>query len=51
MTTILTAAAETSHGVVNELPIPPVAYGLISFAVLMGMLFVTYAFRSVGTRH
>lgn len=36
---------------VNELPIPPEAYGLIAFAGLMALLFVTFAFRSVGTRH
>lgn len=45
------AAAEAGHEVVNELPIPPVAYGIIAFAGLMGLLFVTYAFRSLGTRH
>ncbi len=46
--TVVTTAEEV---VVNELPIPPVAYGLLAFAVLMGLLFVTFAFRSVGTRH
>ncbi len=37
------AAAESS--------VPPAAIGLLAFAGLMALLFVTYAFRSVGTRH
>ncbi|WP_162836187.1 hypothetical protein [Demequina sediminicola] len=43
-------SAEAAH-VVNELPIPPVAYGLLAFTGLMALLFVTFAFRSIGTRH
>ncbi len=42
------AAEEAAH---QELPIPPLAYGLIAFGALMALLLVTYAFRSVGTRH
>ena len=48
MTTILAAAVESAHA---ESSIPPVAVGLLAFAGLMGLLFVTYDFRSVGTRH
>ncbi|MDE0572792.1 hypothetical protein ON058_05110 [Demequina sp. B12] len=44
------AAAESTH-VVNELPIPAEAFGLIAFTGLMALLFVTFAFRSIGTRH
>jgi predicted N-acetyltransferase YhbS len=43
-------AAEESE-VVTHLAIPPVAFGLTAFAVLGGLLAVTYAFRSVWTRH
>lgn len=48
MTTILAAAAEGAHA---ESSIPPAAIGLVAFATLMALLFVTFAFRSVGTRH
>ena len=48
MTTILAAVAEGTHA---ESAIPPVAIGLLAFAGLMSLLFITYAFRSVGTRH
>lgn len=48
---MITEAAETTTHVVNELPIPAEAFGLVTFTVLMGLLFVTYAFRSLGTRH
>ncbi len=37
--------------IVNELPIPPIAYGLLVFAALMSLLLVTFAFKSSGTRH
>jgi hypothetical protein len=43
--------AQESEHVVNELPISPEAFGVLGFAMLMGLLFVTFAFRSVGTRH
>lgn len=50
MNTLLSAAVTTEE-VHHELPIPAEAYGLLAFAALMTLLFVTYAFRSVGTRH
>lgn len=48
---MITEATEGATHAVVELPIPPEAYGLIAFAALMALLFVTFAFRSVGTRH
>jgi hypothetical protein len=45
---LLAAAAEEAHA---SSSIPPVAVGLLAFAGLMALLFVTFAFRSVGTRH
>ncbi|MFV0635020.1 hypothetical protein [Demequina sp.] len=48
---MITEAAEATHHVVNELPIPAEAFGVLAFTALMGLLFVTYAFRSVGSRH
>lgn len=48
VTTILAATVEGAHA---ESSIPPVAIGLAAFAGLMALLFITYAFRSVGTRH
>lgn len=48
---MITEVVETAEHVVNELPIPPAAIGLLAFAALMTLLFVTFAFRSVGTRH
>jgi len=45
---ILMAAAEQASA---ESSVPPVAIGLLAFAGLMTLLFITYAFRSVGTRH
>lgn len=47
MLTIAALAAEQGA----ELPIPPVGYGLLAFGALLSLLAITYAFRSVGTRH
>ncbi|WP_160297488.1 hypothetical protein [Demequina flava] len=47
---ITEAAAEAEH-VVNELPMPAEAFGLLAFTGLMALLFITFAFRSIGTRH
>jgi len=48
---MVTALAAHAEEVVNELPIPAAAMGLLAFTGLMALLFVTFAFRSVGTRH
>lgn len=47
LTDVVTGAEETAR----ILPIPAVAYGLLAFVGLMTLLFVAFAFRSVGTRH
>ena len=43
-------AAEAAE-VVNELPFAPWVFGVGAFVGLVAMLLITYAFRSVGTRH
>jgi hypothetical protein len=45
---ILMAAAEE---VAAESSVPAAAIGLLAFAGMMALLFITYAFRSVGTRY
>ena len=47
----LIAAAETAAEHSEALPFPPVVFGIGAFAGLLAMLLVTFAFRSVGTRH
>lgn len=48
---MITEVSDTAASVVNELAIPAPAYGLLAFAGLMALLFTTYAFRSLSTRH
>lgn len=48
--TSVLASAEESE-VVNHLAAPPVAFGVTAFVILTALLLVTYAFRSVWTRH
>ena len=35
----------------RELPMPPLVFGIIAFSLLLGLLALTFAFRSVGKRH
>lgn len=48
---IVLSATETAaeHGA--ELPFAPAVFGVVAFGVLMALLLITYAFRSVWTRH
>lgn len=46
--TAVQAAQEASE---HAETLPPLAFGLIAFGALVALLAVTYAFRSVGTRH
>lgn len=48
--TLIAAAEEAAeHGA--AMPFSPVVYGVGAFVGLIAMLLVTYAFRSVGSRH
>ena len=48
-TFVATAAAEGEQ--LRELPIPPVAFGLVALAAFGALLVATFAFRSVANRH
>ncbi|PJI93285.1 hypothetical protein [Luteimicrobium subarcticum] len=50
MSVAATIAAEGDK-IVNELPASPYVYGATAIVVLLSLLGITYAFRSVGTRH
>ena len=47
----LVAEATQSGQESAALPMPPLAFGVVAFCALMAMLMVTWAFKSVGTRH
>lgn len=49
-TSILAAVAETPH-VVYDLPIPPIGFGLITFAILMFLGIVTLSWAGISHRH
>jgi hypothetical protein len=48
---VVLLAAQESAEVAHQLPVSPVGMGLLAFGVLLSGLLVTYAFKSVGTRH
>ncbi|WP_190278852.1 hypothetical protein [Cellulomonas sp. B6] len=51
MQATLIAAAEEATAHASELPFAPPVFGIGAFVGLIAMLLITYAFRSVGTRH
>jgi len=50
LATALLAAEEGGH-VVHELPIPPIAYGIIVLALFLVFSIITFSFRNVANRH
>ena len=46
---LLAAVAAAEHA--RQLPVAPIVYAVTAFGGLVALLLVTYAFRSVGTRH
>ena len=48
---LLAKTVEETEHVTHSLPIPPLAFGLIAFGTFVALLLVTFAFKSVGTRH
>jgi len=48
---VLTAVLAQVEEKTSEGGVPPTAVGLLAFTALVALLFVTFAFRSVGTRH
>lgn len=51
ISSIVVSAAEQAEEHHMEIPMAAEAYGLLAFAGLVGLLLLTMAFRSVGTRH
>ncbi len=43
--------AEAEKAVHNELPVSPVVFGVVGLVTFAFLLLVTFAFKSVGTRH
>ena len=41
----------TEAEVVNELPLPPIAFGLIALTVFVSVALVFWSFRDVANRH
>ncbi|GAA4965380.1 hypothetical protein [Kineococcus glutinatus] len=41
--------AEEAEG--TELPMSPLAFGIVAMCVLVALLLVTFAFRNTGSRH
>ena len=48
---VFSAVLAEESELVNHLPIPAPVFGITAFVVFLGLLAVTYAFRSVWTRH
>jgi hypothetical protein len=44
-------SARTSSDAPRDLPVPPLVYGITAFCIILALLAVTFAFKSVGKRH
>ena len=44
--TLLAAAESGHHPVVNELPFPPIIFGVIALVIFLALLGLLYAFRN-----
>lgn len=51
MLNFLIALTNTEHEVVNQLPLPPVVFGVIAMTVFVAVTLVFYSFRDVANRH
>ena len=49
MSFAVVAAVESE--VAHAATLPPIGFGLVAGAILLGLLGMTYAFRNVGNRH
>ncbi|WP_337059456.1 hypothetical protein [Kineococcus sp. G2] len=43
--------AEESHGWEGHLPMAPIAFAIVAACIMLAMLLIAWAFRSVGNRH
>ncbi|MFK5583729.1 MULTISPECIES: hypothetical protein [unclassified Serinicoccus] len=44
--TLLTAAEDGGHHIVNELPFPPIMFGVFALIAFLGLLGLLYSFRN-----
>ncbi|GAA2002994.1 hypothetical protein [Brevibacterium samyangense] len=51
ISTVLAQAAEEGHHIVNELPVDPIWYGVVAFAILMLLMLVTMSWKGISYRH
>lgn len=48
---LATVAEGAEHAAHTELPMEPIAFGLITFAIFMTMAFVTWSWKGISNRH
>jgi hypothetical protein len=48
---VVLLAAQAAAAPANTLPVAPAVFAITAFGGLVALLLVTYAFRSVGSRH
>lgn len=51
MNSLILAAAEGEHEIVNPLPFPGVIFGVIAMSVFILLAYVTWSYRDVANRH
>jgi heme/copper-type cytochrome/quinol oxidase subunit 2 len=51
MNSLILAATEGEHEIVNTLPFPSVIFGVIAMSVFILLAWVTWSYRDVANRH
>jgi len=51
MNSLILAAVEGEHEIVNELPFPSIIFGVIAMSVFILLALVTWSYRDVANRH
>lgn len=51
MNSLIVAAVEGEHEIVNALPFPSVIFGVIAMSIFLLLALVTWSYRDVANRH
>jgi hypothetical protein len=51
MNSLIVAAVEGEHEIVNALPFPSIIFGVIAMSIFVLLAYVTWSYRDVANRH
>jgi heme/copper-type cytochrome/quinol oxidase subunit 2 len=51
MNSVIVAAVEGEHEIINALPFPSIIFGVIAISIFVLLAYVTWSYRDVANRH